>query len=274
MPPEQVSRLGFEALGTDCHLFAAGLEPDRLEQGRAWVEGMHRRLSRFLPESELSRFNARAGEWVRVSPELAALLRVALHAWRTSGGLVNAGVLEAMLAAGYTRPLGLGPTAGSTATGALPALPEVLEVGEGRARLQPGTGIDLGGLAKGWMADRLAARLHPNCLVNLGGDLFARGPGPVGEGWPVGVGGVTLLLRDQGAATSGTRRRRWEREGRQFHHLIDPRTGAPAGSGPAEVSVVSSSALEAEVGAKTALLMGWEAAPAYLATTALAWWLA
>lgn len=274
MPPEAVRRLSFEALGTDCHLFGVGLQPVRLGQGRAWVESMHRRLSRFLPESELSRLNARTGEWVRVSPELGALLRAALDAWRTSGGLVNAGVLEAMLAAGYTRPLRLGPTTGGAASGPLPPLPEVLEVGPGRARLQPGIGIDLGGLAKGWMADRLAGRLGPNCLVNLGGDLFARGPGPAGKGWPVGVGGVTLLLRDQGAATSSSRRRRWERAGRTFHHLIDPRTGAPAGPGPAEVSVVSGSALEAEVGAKAALLLGWEAAPAYLAATALAWWLA
>jgi thiamine biosynthesis lipoprotein len=276
MPPEALHALRFEALGSECQLFGVGLDRRRLEEGRDWVEAMHQRLSRFLPGSELSRFNAVAGEWVAVSPELEALLGAALDAWRASGGLVNACVLEAMLSIGYTRPLRLGPTVGrpEPPTGPLPALPDVLEVRRGQARLRRGAGIDLGGLAKGWLADRLARRLGAASLVNLGGDLFARGPGPEGDGWPVAMGGTTLLLRDQGAATSGTRRRRWERDGRVLHHLVDPRTGRPAEAGLDEVSVVAASALVAEVCAKTALLLGPAGAPAYLAAAAQGWWLA
>jgi FAD:protein FMN transferase len=272
-PPEELLELHFEALGTTCHLLGVGMAASRLRRGRAWVEAMHGRLSRFLPGSELSRLNASAGGWARVSPELEALLRAALDAWRRSGGLVNAAVLEGVLATGYTQPLRLGPTAAGPAAPA-PPLPDVLEVRRGRARLRSGAGVDLGGLAKGWMADRLALGVGGNSLANLGGDLVARGPGPAGDGWPVAVGGVTLLLRDQGAATSSTRRRRWRRDGRLLHHLIDPRTGQPAWSGLSEVSVVACSALEAEVCAKTALLLGPAGAPAYLAAAAQAWWLA
>src|SRR5438105_11414158 len=87
----------FEALGSTCHLMGAGLERDRLEEGAAWVAEMHQRFSRFLPDSELSRFNAEAGRQVEVSAELEALLRAAVEAWWSSGGLVNACVLEAML---------------------------------------------------------------------------------------------------------------------------------------------------------------------------------
>src|SRR5439155_2688856 len=176
----------------------------------------------------------------------------------------------------YTRPLREGPTPpGRVATlAALPPLPEVHQVSSGRALLHPGAGIDLGGVAKGWMADVLAAELGDNCLVNLGGDLFARGPGPSGEGWPVALGGVTLQLRDQAAATSATRRRRWDMGGRIFHHLIDPRTGWPAVSDRVEVSVVAETALAAEVCAKTALLLGSQQAPAYLAANSLGWWMA
>jgi thiamine biosynthesis lipoprotein len=58
-----------------------------------------------------------------------------------------------------------------------------------------------------------------------------------------------------------------------MHHLIDPRTGLPAATGLEEVSVVASSGFEAEVVAKTALLLGPEAAPAYCAAHAMAWWL-
>ena len=157
-----------------------------------------------------------------------------------------------MLAAGYTRPLTEGPTTAAAEAVPLRPVPEVLEVRTGRARLRYGAGIDLGGIAKGWLADRLCERLGPNSLANLGGDLFARGAGPEGEGWPVGVGGATLLLEDLGAATSGTWLRRWGKA----HHLIDPRTGRPSESPIPQVSVVAATALEAEVKAKTALLSG------------------
>ncbi|TMC11940.1 MAG: FAD:protein FMN transferase [Chloroflexi bacterium] len=265
----------FEALGSACHVLGVGLERGRLAWATAWVAERHDRFSRFEPDSELSRFNAAAGRWTDVSPELEGLLRAALDAHRLSGGLVHAGVLGSMLAIGYTRPLRLGPTA-ATLTGAAPPppLPDMLEVEPGRARLRAGTGVDLGGIAKGWLADRLAAELGQNCLVNLGGDLFARGAGPEGEGWPVAVGDTTLLLAGQGAATSGVRRRAWQDGDEALHHLIDPRTGRPARTDLSQVSVVTPTAAEAEVHAKAALLLGSGLAPAHLAAHALAWRLA
>ncbi|HSR22329.1 MAG TPA: FAD:protein FMN transferase [Candidatus Eisenbacteria bacterium] len=270
-----VDEVRFEALGSDCHVLGVGLDRGRLAWAAGWVAERHERFSRFEPASELARLNACGGSWIAVSAELEGLLRAALDAHRVSGGLVHAGVLPSMRAIGYTRPLQLGPTAAVLAEAAPPApLPELLEVEAGRARVEAGAGIDLGGIAKGWLADRLAAELGENCVVNLGGDLFARGPGPAGDGWPVGLGGATVLLRDQGAATSGVRRRAWRMDGERLHHLIDPRTGLPATTDLAEVSVVAASATDAEVHAKAALLLGGREAPAYLAGRALAWWLA
>ena len=270
MPLEETR---FEALGSSCHLLGVDLAPGELSWAQAWVASMHGRFSRFLPESELSTFNASAGPWVEVSSELEGMLRAALAGYEQSGGLVHAGVLASMLAIGYTRPLAEGPTPAGAPAEAPPPLPEVLEVEPGRARLRPGAGIDLGGLAKGWMADQLSARLGANCLVNLGGDLHASGEGPDGHGWPVGFAGATLMLRDQGAATSGTRLRRWGEEGACLHHLIDPRSGRPAKSDLSEVAVVAASATVAEVYAKAALLIGSLQAPGYLAARALAWWM-
>ncbi len=232
---------------------------------------MHARLTRFDPTSELSRFNANAGRWVAVSEVLTALLREALRAFEVSGGLVHAGVLPAMLAIGYTRDFAEGPTALSAPAAHRPrSLPEVLDVRTGEARLAPGAGIDLGGIAKGWLADRLAERLAENALVNLGGDLCARGGGPSGEGWPVGFGGKTVLLREAGAATSGTHARRW---GEGLHHLIDPRTGLPSRTDLSEVSVIADRAADAEILAKTALLLGAARAHEFLLGRARGWWL-
>jgi FAD:protein FMN transferase len=262
----------FEALGTNCSLFAVGLSRGRLLEGEFWVRRLGARLTRFSPDSELSRFNRSPGRWVDVSPELEALLRESLTAFEMSSGLVNVAVLSSMEAVGYSRPLSeAAPIATESRACPLPALPDVLALRPGAARLRHGAGIDLGGIAKGWMADRLVETLGPSALANIGGDLSAVGVvGTAGDGWPVGLGSATVLLRNQGAATSSVRRRRW---GEELHHLIDPRTGLPARTGLEEVSVVAATGVEAEVVAKAALLAGPELAPVYCAVHALAWWL-
>jgi thiamine biosynthesis lipoprotein len=257
MPPESHH---FDAMGTTCSVFGTG----RLLDVEAWVRRVAGLLTRFSDDSEISRLNARTGEWSAVSDDTEHVLRASLRAYEMSLGLVNVAVLPSMLAVGYSRPLADGPTvAVLDRARPLPQLQDVLEVRRGRARVRRGAGIDLGGIAKGWMADRVCEMLGPHSLANLGGDLFAAGQ------WPVGFGGVTIALSDQGAATSSVRRRRWG----GLHHLIDPRTGLPAQTGLEEVSVVAATAFEAEVIAKTALLLGPEGAPAYCAAHADAWWL-
>ena len=179
-PSSPIASHHFAALGTTCSLFGHGMSRGRLIQGEFWVRRLGDRLTRFSPDSELAAFNAAAGRWVDVSSELEALLRESLRAFELSAGLVNAAVLRSMLAIGYTRPMSEGRTAPAL-DGAkrLPSLPDVLEVRPGTARLEPGSGIDLGGIAKGWMADRLREWLGPNALVNLGGDLSAGGGAPM-----------------------------------------------------------------------------------------------
>lgn len=259
----------FGALGTSCSLFGVGVSRTKLLKGESWVRELGARVTRFSERSELAQLNSARGEWIDVSAELEELLCEALRAFELSAGLVNAAVLPSMLAIGYTRSLGEGvSTATLEAACPAPRLPDVLTIRPGRARLERGCSLDLGGLAKGWMADRLAEQIGTNALANLGGDLRAAGPGPNGDGWPVGFGGVTVMLRDQGAATSSVRRRRWG----QLHHLIDPRTGLPCQSLLEEVSVVTATGCDAEVVAKTALLLGPGLATAYCAAHAQAWW--
>jgi thiamine biosynthesis lipoprotein len=254
--------LQFEALGGRCELYLAPSDrPGDLAAVRRWVVEMHDRLTRFTPDSELSRFNAAAGRWIDVTPELEALLRRSLEAYAASDGLVHIGVLPALLAAGYTRDFAAGPTPPTGEIVIAPPLPEMLEVTPGRARLRDGTAIDLGGIAKGWLADRAVERIGTNALANFAGDLRARGDGPDGGGWPVGFGTTTVLLRDLGAATSGTGGRRW---GERLHHLIDPRTGLPAQTDLVEVSALAPTGAEAEVLAKTALLLGRAAGARFL----------
>ncbi|HEU4941785.1 MAG TPA: FAD:protein FMN transferase, partial [Gaiellaceae bacterium] len=123
--------------------------------------------------------------------------------------------------------------------------------------LEPGVRLDLGGIAKGYAADRAAAILAGAgaCLVDAGGDVVAHG-----RPWPVGVetgdGTLTLEVAAGAIATSGRDRRRWTRAGEEQHHLIDPATGRPADGDLLRVTVVASTAAEAEVLAKTLFLAG------------------
>jgi thiamine biosynthesis lipoprotein len=127
--------------------------------------------------------------------------------------------------------------------------------------------IDLGGIGKGWTVDAAARLLRDDVsafLINAGGDLAVAGDGPTGDGWTVAVEDprdptltlAVLRLRDLHCATSSTGRRRWMNDGRERHHLIDPRTGEPAAGGIASVTVVSESTVRAETWSKALLIAG------------------
>lgn len=241
----------FHAFAGDCEIHSVGLTAETLEWAERWTLLQHQRFTRFEPTSELSRFNQSAGlGWQDVSPDLEAMLKAGSAAYERTGGLVHIAVVPALVGA---RPL-----------------PELLSFRPGQARLVAGAAVDLGGIAKGWLADHLCSLLGGNVLVNFCGDLFAAGSGPDGAGWAVGFGGQTLALEDRGAATSATHRGGAASGPR---HLIDPRTGAPGDVGLTEVSVIADSATEAEVLAKAALLLGRANAEAWLASRSYGWWI-
>src|SRR5690606_33496734 len=177
-----------------------------------------------------------------------------------SRGLVNIAVTGALRRAGYVRPWPApwSPAEPPAEPAPVPPLTEALEVRRGHARLAPGVAVDFGGIAKGLWADDAVARLGPQSVVGLGGDVAARGDGPTGDGWPIGLpNGRTLVLHDGGVATSGTTKR----ASGGAHHLIDPRTGLPARSGLSEVTVVAGCAAAAEWVA-TAVLVDGPGSPA------------
>ena len=220
-------------------------------QVEAWLRELDTRFSRFVRGNELDALNSASGAWTRVSPEMRRLLVHALEVAVVSRGLVNISITPALLRAGYVASWPAPWSRRSEQAEAVAPLTEVLEVRGGRARLAPGCAVDFGALAKGLWADDAVDLLGEDAVAGLGGDVAARGPGPEGEGWPIGLpNGRTLLVRDGGLATSGTSKR----VSADAHHVIDPRTGRPAATRLPEVSVLASSATTAEWVA-TALLV-------------------
>lgn len=247
----------FDALGSTCELQLLGGSQATLERCEEQVRVAEARFTRFVRDSELSQLNASQGRFLPVSPEMFAMLDAALWAYDESEGLVNAAVLPALMAAGYDRPFAEGLSQPASVVAMQPApLPDVLRLdGPTRsAAVAPGAALDLGGIAKGFLADQLIDELGENAVCNLGGDLRVRGAGPDGDGWHIGLCDRSVVaLTEGGVATSGVTRRRW---GQGMHHLIDPRTGLPARTDLLEVSVVTDWALRGEVYAKCAVLLG------------------
>jgi thiamine biosynthesis lipoprotein len=243
----------------------------------AQVESLEARLSRFRPESELMQFNARAGEWATVSDVLFANMSAAKHAARLTDGAFNPLVLPALIANGYDRTFHTvsspeaNPSLPSADWHGIELRPQTREV-----RIPPNSAVDLGGIAKGWTAERLADDFaaHGACLINFGGDLVARGAPQDLPGWEVAIAdpGQTaplgnLWLRNASLATSGVDFRRWiARNGTAHHHIIDPRTGRSADTDVLTVTVHHRNAVSAEAYAKAVLLRGAESGLHWLDT--------
>lgn len=234
-------------------------------------------LSRFRPDSGLSRLNAAAGQGPQpVSPVLAEVLGFALEAKSATGGIFDPAVLPALQAAGYDRSFEKLPVRpGVRGYGAVPAPSDAIELDRLRrtVRLPAGVQIDLGGIAKGWTVDRAASLLSAwgAALVDAGGDIRATAA-PGGEPWPVAIENplqpsedlAVFRLAAGAVATSSVLRRSWDAGGRRMHHLIDPRTGRPAESELVSVTVLAPSTVRAEVAAKVALILGHDQGRAFI----------
>ncbi len=227
-------------------------------------------LSRFLPTSELSRLNQRAGSPLAVSDLLYQVLIAALTAARETQGLYDPSLLDQLVQAGYDRTFDDMPVILDAP--AAPAKPgggwRDIQVDPQRRRvtLSAGIKLDFGGIAKGMAVDAALEKLSLHgvgpAVINAGGDLAVLGfpPDPAPPQWPVAVPGReqswTIPLHHGAVATSGIARRHWWQGQTMRHHLLDPRSGLPAQSDLWSVTVVADRCMQAEVAAKVAFILG------------------
>ena len=276
------------AMGTGVTIAAA--EPEALAGAVAAAEvelsTIDQACSRFRADSDLSRINDRAGEWVRVSPLCIAAIEVALRAAEMTDGLIDPTVGGALEESGYTEDFEIlakdGPALHLTVK-PIPGWQKVLiNRKTGAVRVPQLVHLDLGATAKSLASDRAAtaaaAATSVGVLVSCGGDLAAVGKAP-SDGWsvrvsehhadPVDAPGQTILFEQGGLATSGVTARRWRRGGQSFHHIIDPATSLPAETPWRVVTVAASTCVEANIASTAAVILG-DAAPAWLEARGLA----
>ena len=271
-----------QAMGTLMDHRAAGMDAEAaLDEVEREIARLERLLSRFDPASEISRVNAAAGRGPQpVSPDTFEILTIARRCAARTRGRYD-------------------PTAGPLAAlwraASLPAPPDratllraralvnwrdlLLDAHRGTAALRrPGQSLDLGGIGKGYAADRLRALYARRGIVSacssLGGNVLAVGERPGGGPWRVGIqhpravgeliGAIEIV--DGTVVTSGDYRRyATTPDGRRHHHIVDPRTGQPAESGLAGVTVVGECSTEADALATALFVAGRRRAARMLA---------
>jgi FAD:protein FMN transferase len=244
------------------------LVPEPQAESAHAVEGLfaewERELSRFQPSSGLARVSAAAGRPAPAGPLLRRVVRRALEAAAATDGVFDPLLGRQLEEVGYDvtfERIGSPPPSGAPATPGGAWREIAVDDTEGTITLPAGTGLDLGGIAKGMAVDAaislLRARGVGSALVNAGGDIAAIArPG----GWPVEVqthdGSAVVSLLHGAIATSTTGRRRWRQGGVERHHLLDPGSGLPARSDVHSATVTAESCADAEVAAKVALVLG------------------
>ncbi|HEY4850665.1 MAG TPA: FAD:protein FMN transferase [Streptosporangiaceae bacterium] len=276
------------SMGTGVTVVAA--EPEALGLAVIAAEGelagIDHACSRFRPDSDVSRINEAAGEWIRVSSLCIEAIEVALQAAEMTDGLVDPTVGGALEDSGYTEDFEIlvkdGPALQLTAK-PIPGWRKVqINRKVGAVRVPPQVRLDLGATAKSLASDRAAAAALAvtNCgvLVSCGGDMTALGDSPPG-GWsvrvsehhadPVDAPGQTILFEQGGLATSGVTARRWRRGGQTFHHIIDPATSLPVSTPWRVVTVAAATCVAANIASTAAVILG-DAAPDWLHNRGLA----
>ncbi len=283
----QTNRHSFQAMGTTVELIAPqASDPRAFPRAAFAIERVfarqEARFSRFRADSELSRVNARAGRWVRVSKPFATLTRRALRAAVETGGRFDPTVLPALKAAGYDRDYAevaarsareatedeelrtirreVRDLANKNAT-SCGAWREIRLDGDA-VRIPTGAELDFGGIAKGWTVDLAAKELShlPWAILDAGGDLRIAGTTPE-EGLDIavedpqarGVEALRLRLRSGALATTSVTVRAW---GPGLHHVIDPATSLPAITPVVQATVWAETCADAEVWSKAAVLIG------------------
>ena len=266
----------FSAMNTTIQVAAEGSQDDLrpgFQDVRRFIAECEARFSRFRDDSELCQLNRAAGTWFQASSGLFDLMLEALELYQLTGGLFDPSILKALEQAGYDHSMDVvrESTALLTSTETKPIDSRLwqacLDPDTQAIHLPAGVQIDLGGIAKGWIADKAAqllAEYTPACAVSAGGDMVFYGT-PAGEpAWEVSLEDprdqqnvlAVLQVHSGALATSSVTRRRWFQGSQVRHHIIDPRTGAPAEVEWLSVSVGAAKATTAEAFAKAILIGG------------------
>lgn len=269
-PTKKTTGIGFY-FDTVVSLTLWGAPETLMNEIWAECERYEKLLSKTIAASDVSRINAAQGKTVTVDPETWEILRRAKEISKLSDGAFSITIAPVSALWTFT---GVETNTVPTDEKRLSVLPLVddqkIELGENSTVTLPaGMQIDLGGIAKGYIADKVAELIREKAyagIVSLGGNVYTVGQKPDGSKFSVGIkdpeathlSKAIIYTGDCTVVTSGTYERGFSFGGVRYHHILDPKTGWPAQSDLVSATFVMDSSMTADALATACIVIGSE----------------
>ena len=236
-----------------------------------------RLLSRTIEGSDVWNINHANGQPVEVSDDTLAILDVARQVSERSGGAFDVTIAPVSTLWDFTSGAAVVPDAGIIEEAAKRIDFTQITIDGNAVTLPAGMMIDLGGIAKGYIADAVKGYLMDrgveSAILSFGGNIVAIGLKPDGSPWKVGIqdidqptGAYMLVALNRGGSTvtSGIYERGFEADGVYYHHILDAKTGWPVQNELASVTIFSESSMWGDALATAAFALGTEAGTALI----------
>ena len=228
-------------------------------------------LSKTVEGSDVWRINHSGGETVTVDPETWSILSRAKEISDLTGHAFSVTMGAVVSLWDFTGGTEVVPPQEDIEAALALVDDDKLILGDGyTVTLPAGMQIDLGGIAKGYIADQLAAMTAERAsgaILNFGGNVYVTGEKPDGSAFKVGINdpknpeaGIVgyVTVKDTTVVTSGTYERYFEKDGVLYHHILDPKTGSSAVTDLTSATVVGVSSMDADAICTACIVMGKE----------------
>lgn len=271
-------------MGTVISSKVHGRTPEETKSYAALVEREVERFDKMMNVHEatpLNEVNRHAGEKVEVTPEIAEMTESAVAAAKLSEGAFDPTIGPVV----NIWKIGFGGDAVPSDEALAAAVAKVdvsrvrvtHEAGKHFIQIDPGQFLDMGGIAKGYIGEKIAEELRaagaPRALLDLGGNVVALNGKTDESPWRVGLqrpdqdrGAYFAVVEaaDESVITSGAYERYLEKDGKRYGHILDPKTGKPALTDISSVTIVDHDGAKADALCTALFAMGWERGTAFL----------
>lgn len=229
-------------------------------------------FSKTNENSDIYKINNAGGGAVEVSKDTLKLIKKGIYYSELSGGVfdITIGSLSNLWDFKAETPAIPAPEAIASALSHVNY--QNIMIQDNTVRLiDPNAAIDVGAIAKGYIADRIKDYLKDNgvkhAVVNLGGNVLVLGTKTDGSKYNIGIQKpfdktgqpvTSVKVADQSVVTTGTYQRYFEIDGKLYHHVLDPRTGYPCENTLQSVTIITDSSLTADAMSTVCFLLGYE----------------
>lgn len=254
---------------------AWGTKTSTLEHCKKICEDYENLLSNKIETSEISKINASKGNPVKVSKETLELISRGLDYCRLSDGKFDITIAPLSDLWNFTdNPDGTIPEPSAIEEACSHVDYKAIQVDKESSTVtlnDPQAKIDLGGIAKGYIADQLKAYLKSegveHALINLGGNVLALGPAYDASPFRIGIqkpfdeqnSTIDIIeVEDRSVVSSGIYQRYFEKDGTVYHHILNPETGYPYSNNLLQATILSDSSMDGDALSTCCFAMGLE----------------